>query len=111
MSITIIQNWFDKYKSELPPNLPPSLLITALTIVMKNNVFTFGDTFLLQKTGTAMGTPYIQRSPNRHEQLRQSPMGIQPTSSILHFPRPHNHSVEDMKLFCCKVRVFAWIRH
>ena len=32
-------------------------LITALTLVMTNNVFTFGDTYWLQKTGTAMGTP------------------------------------------------------
>ena len=56
-SITIVRTWFDTYKHELPLNLPPPLLIAALIIVMKNNVFTFGDTFWLQKTGTAMGTP------------------------------------------------------
>ena len=56
-SVTIIKTWLDVYKHELPPNLPSHLLVAALTVVMKNNVFTFGDTFWLQKTGTAMGTP------------------------------------------------------
>lgn len=31
--------------------------ISALTIIMKHNVFVFGDTFWLQTSGTAMGTP------------------------------------------------------
>ena len=37
--------------------VPTDALSAALGIVMKNNVFKFGDTFWLQKTGTAMGTP------------------------------------------------------
>ena len=56
-SIEIVTKWFDKYKNETPSTLPPKLLIAALTIVMKNNIFTFSDTFWLQKKGTAMGTP------------------------------------------------------
>ena len=32
-------------------------LLFALQLVMKNNIFKFGDTFWLQLTGTAMGTP------------------------------------------------------
>ena len=39
------------------PGIPTKALIEALTIVMKNNIFTFGDTTWQQKTGTAMGTP------------------------------------------------------
>ena len=35
----------------------PAMLIHALEIVMTNNIFAFGDTFWLQQTGTAMGTP------------------------------------------------------
>ena len=37
--------------------IPTDALAEALAIVMKNNVFRFGDTFWIQKTGTAMGTP------------------------------------------------------
>ena len=56
-SISIIKNWFETFRHELPTNFPSSFLITAITIIMKNNIFTFGDTYWLQRTGTAMGTP------------------------------------------------------
>ena len=39
------------------PDIPVEALMNALQIVMKNNVFTFGDTTWKQLTGTAMGTP------------------------------------------------------
>ena len=38
-------------------NLPIEIIIKALEIVMKNNIFRFGDTYWLQINGTAMGTP------------------------------------------------------
>jgi len=38
-------------------NIAPDILLTALSIIMRNNVFKFGDTYWYQKTGTAMGTP------------------------------------------------------
>ena len=37
--------------------IPTNALAEALAIVMRNNVFQFGDTFWHQKTGAAMGTP------------------------------------------------------
>ena len=56
-SIEILRKWFIQFKNVIPNNIPTHLVITALEIVMKNNIFTFGDTFWLQKTGTAMCTP------------------------------------------------------
>ena len=47
-----------KYLSDkLFPGIPIRALMSALRQVMQYNVFTFGDTFWQQKTGTAMGTP------------------------------------------------------
>ena len=37
--------------------VPPAVLKDALRLLMTNNVFQFGDTFWLQKVGTAMGAP------------------------------------------------------
>ena len=39
------------------PQIPTEALMEALRYVMKNNIFTFGDTTWRQRTGTAMGTP------------------------------------------------------
>ena len=39
------------------PTINVPALIEALRLVMLNNVFTFGDTYWLQVSGTAMGTP------------------------------------------------------
>ena len=41
----------------IPNDFPIKEILAALKIVMTNNVFKFGDTWYLQLTGTAMGTP------------------------------------------------------
>ena len=40
-------------------NIHAAALEFAIETVMKNNIFMFGDTYWLQKTGTAMGTPAV----------------------------------------------------
>ena len=54
--ITTVERYINKYRDKLEPDFPNTLLIKLLTIVMKQNTFTFGDWFFLQKQGTAMGT-------------------------------------------------------
>ena len=37
--------------------VPPAVLMDALRLLMKNNVFQFGDNYWFQKLGAAMGAP------------------------------------------------------
>lgn len=39
------------------PHMHPEALTAALKLVMRNNIFRFGDCWFKQRTGTAMGTP------------------------------------------------------
>ena len=43
--------------THLFPNLPVAPLVEALSLLVRHNVFQFGDTFWKQLTGTAMGSP------------------------------------------------------
>lgn len=51
------------YKSDLGKNhlkestVNINVLVELLEITMQNNIFTFGDSYYIQKTGTAMGAP------------------------------------------------------
>jgi hypothetical protein len=54
--IQTLQNWLSLHQHELPQNFPTRMVIRAVELVMKHNVFQFDDTFWLQLTGTAMGT-------------------------------------------------------
>ena len=48
---------FLQSRSRSFPTIPFAALSEAIGIVMQHNVFQFGDTYWLQKVGTAMGTP------------------------------------------------------
>jgi hypothetical protein len=52
----VFRAWFTSYPEEIPSTFPTEFFLSCLEIVMSNNVFSFGDTFWQQKSGTAMGT-------------------------------------------------------
>jgi hypothetical protein len=58
-------------ESHLPINYPTELILDILTAIRDNNTFMFGDTFWLQTSDTAMGTPvacsYATTSYGNHE--------------------------------------------
>ena len=55
-SIETVKNWLDTFPLETK-EIPRNILLEALEIIMTNNIFTFGNTYWKQRTGTAMGTP------------------------------------------------------
>ena len=56
-SIKSIANLLLINEKLLPPNFPSNLFLETLEIVMRNNIFSFTDSYWLQLCGTAMGTP------------------------------------------------------
>jgi hypothetical protein len=52
-----ITNFLHLNERNLPANFPSNLFLNILEIVMKNNVFSFANTYWLQLCGTTMGTP------------------------------------------------------
>ena len=55
-ALRLIENFLFDNK-ERWPHYNPTALVEALKLVMRNNIFRFGDCWFKQKTGTAMGTP------------------------------------------------------
>lgn len=55
-AIALIEDYLTKNQHQFP-HITVTPLIEALIILMKHNVFQFGDTFWLQLEGTAMGAP------------------------------------------------------
>jgi hypothetical protein len=51
--------WWLRYLDDrnlLPPFFPLDAVLEAMVIIMKNNIFEFGDCYFLQLLGAAMGT-------------------------------------------------------
>ena len=54
-ALEVIHKWLDDLKSKLPVNYPLEAVKKAVELVMKNNIFEWGDIYVLQLLGTAMG--------------------------------------------------------
>jgi len=57
LGITAISQFINLHRDKPPLNFPTELFIGILTTVMENNIFSFGNSFWLQISGTALGTP------------------------------------------------------
>ena len=55
-ALEVFAKWFELHKKDLPLDYPVDLILKGLEIVMKQNVFMFGNCFYKQLNGTAMGT-------------------------------------------------------
>jgi len=56
--ISTLKKYFDEFDNEcINENIQTDLLLELTALVMKTNVFQFGNTWWQQKIGTAMGTP------------------------------------------------------
>ena len=57
-ALLVITEWLDDMEEQglLPAAFPTKAVIEAMELVMRNNVFVFGDLYFLQLIGTAMGT-------------------------------------------------------
>ena len=55
-AIEVISLWLDSLEGQLPAGFPLEAVKDAMTIVMRYNLFQYGDMYFLQLLGTAMGT-------------------------------------------------------
>jgi hypothetical protein len=55
-ALYIVARWLELHSNDIPSDFPTDKVLKGLFIIMKSNVFTFGNRFWLQRNGTAMGT-------------------------------------------------------
>jgi hypothetical protein len=57
IGISAYRNFLQCNKAQISQDFPTELFLQILQLVMQNNIFAFANTYWLQLTGTAMGTP------------------------------------------------------
>ncbi len=57
LGMDAIRQFLITNENDLPTNFPVQLFLSILETVMRNNIFSFGETYWIQEAGTAMGTP------------------------------------------------------
>jgi len=76
-AIKSMRDFIQVNSDKIPQTFPGTLFLEILEIVMMNNIFSFGHTFWLQLTGTAMGMPaacaYATITFRQHENIHILP--------------------------------------
>ena len=88
--LEIIEKWLVTLKKEnkLCQNFPTTFILELLTLVMKENIFQFGNTYWIQLTGTAMGTPIAVTYANLYSGWKErSELIPKFNKNILHLSR------------------------
>ncbi len=57
LGLATLRDFLTYNNTHLPPDFPTDFFLSIMEIVMKINIFSFMDTYWLQLSGTAMGTP------------------------------------------------------
>jgi hypothetical protein len=57
VGLSAVRNFLQYNKAQISQDFPTELFLQILQLVMQNNIFSFANTYWLQLTGTAMGTP------------------------------------------------------
>jgi hypothetical protein len=74
IGINATKNFLYENINNIPTDFPIDLFLETLTLVMENNIFSFSNTYWLQLTGTAMGTPvacsYATIAYGQHENTK-----------------------------------------
>lgn len=52
----VIGSWLDELAPQIGADFPVDAIKTAMNVIMRNNIFEWGDLYFLQLLGTAMGT-------------------------------------------------------
>lgn len=65
--LEVITQWLRIYKAEPPENIPSNMINAALQLVISDNIFQFGDTYL--RTTTRHCYRYLHHSSELCESL------------------------------------------
>jgi len=74
LGLATLRDFLTYNNVHLPPDFPTDFFISIMEVVMKNNILSFMDTYWLQLSGTAMGTPvacsYATITYSHHENTK-----------------------------------------
>jgi hypothetical protein len=108
--IDSIRRWLNLHTHQLPAGFPVQRILAGLDIVMRTNIFTFGNRFWRQRNGTAMGTPcacaYATIYYSYHKETalitNNNPHGSSTAASLMMLSSSSDNALEPLPLSCLR---------